>query len=101
VFGGALLHFANWILWILPCHNNYRLSQLYKIEGVPTFIFFRHGSVVDIFSGADEQRIRNTVERLRTSSYEIVPYGTKVRVHGLVKAAQHNGRWSAGPPCAF
>lgn len=71
---------------------NAQLSTLYKIEGVPTFIFFRHGSQVDIFSGADERRIRTTVERLRTSSYDIIPRNTKVLVQGLVKAAQHNGR---------
>lgn len=72
--------------------QNPQLSQLYKIEGVPTFIFFRHNSVVDIFSGADDRRIKSTVERLRTSSYDIMEYHTRVRVQGLVKAAQHNGR---------
>eukprot|EP01013_Petalomonas_cantuscygni_P003982 TRINITY_DN14261_c0_g1_i1.p1 TRINITY_DN14261_c0_g1~~TRINITY_DN14261_c0_g1_i1.p1 ORF type:complete len:117 (+),score=9.52 TRINITY_DN14261_c0_g1_i1:209-559(+) len=45
--------------------HNRDLSSTGMIAGVPTFIFYHRGRVMTYFSGANMQRIQQTVQQLR------------------------------------
>jgi thioredoxin 1 len=70
---------------------NKAVSAQYQIQSMPTFLFIKNGGVVDRFSGADANRIRTTVLRLRELPHDIIPDGTQVKLVGL-KSEQYNGR---------
>jgi thioredoxin 1 len=70
---------------------NKHVASMYQISSMPTFIFLRHGVVANRFSGADPNRLRGILQNLRITGYDIIPTGTKVQVHGLTGAPQHNG----------
>lgn len=70
---------------------NRQVAQTYRIESMPTFIFLRHGTVLNRFSGADPNTLMQTLNNLRLNAFDVIPAGTKVRVYGLTGAPQHNG----------
>lgn len=70
---------------------NRQVAQTYKIESMPTFVFLRHGQVVNRFSGADPNNLRLTLNGLRLNTFDVLPTGTAVKLHGLKSAPQHNG----------
>nr|XP_004225624.1 thioredoxin-2-like [Ciona intestinalis] len=41
------------------------LAYKYKVTGLPTFIFFKHGENIKSFSGADEDQLRSNIETLK------------------------------------
>jgi len=67
-------------------------AQQYQITSIPTFVYFRHKTMVQKFSGADEGQIRGILTSLRDKAYDVIPNKTEVHLVGLAKAAQHNGR---------
>ena len=67
-------------------------AQQYQITSIPTFVYFRHKSMVHKFSGADEGQIRSILHNLRTTAYDVLPNKTAVHLVGLQGAPQHNGR---------
>ena len=39
----------------------------FNVSGVPSFLFFKKGKLFELFTGADEARLRKTVEKLLKS----------------------------------
>ncbi|XP_065185164.1 thioredoxin-like [Sycon ciliatum] len=40
------------------------VAEVYKIQCMPTFLFFKNGEKVDEFSGANEQKLRAMINKL-------------------------------------
>ncbi|GAB6022345.1 Thioredoxin-2 [Chamberlinius hualienensis] len=45
--------------------ENDEVAATYKISCMPTFAFFKNGKLVHEFSGANEEMLKSTVEKLR------------------------------------
>lgn len=63
-----------------------------QIRSMPTFHLYQFGSLVDSFSGADAQRLRAIISHLRFRHFDVLPPTTRVRIQGLSKAPEHNGK---------
>jgi thioredoxin len=68
------------------------VAAMYGIKSMPTFMFFRHGTKMDEFSGADENRLRGCLNGLRLGLFDIVPANTAVRIHGIAAKPELNGK---------
>jgi len=42
------------------------LSNNYNISGTPTFVFLKNGKIIDHFSGASEEKLRNYIDKYST-----------------------------------
>jgi len=84
--------FTDVVFGKLDMDQNKAFAQQYQITSIPTFVFFRHKTMVHKFSGADEGQIRGILATLRNNAYDVIPNKTEVNLVGLAKAAQHNGR---------
>jgi thioredoxin 1 len=41
-----------------------KTAHKYKVSSIPTFMFFKNGELYQKFSGADEKKVRNTIQEL-------------------------------------
>jgi len=72
--------------------ENQEIAARYKVRSMPTFQFMRHGKVLTSFGGADERKLRQTLETVREQAFDRWRRGTSVTVHGLQSAdhRRHN-----------
>eukprot|EP00040_Diaphanoeca_grandis_P010888 m.55802 g.55802 ORF g.55802 m.55802 type:complete len:261 (+) comp22133_c0_seq2:228-1010(+) len=69
---------------------NKEVASFYQIKSMPTFIFLRSNTVLNRFSGADPNKLRSTLQNLRQTAFDVIPYGQMIKAFGL-KATQYNG----------
>lgn len=71
--------------------ENAEVAAQFQVRSMPTFLFMRHGKVLTSFPGADEGKLRQTLNSIKEMAYDRMKSGTTVCVHGL-KSDKHQHR---------
>lgn len=52
----------------IDADKNPNFRTEFNISGIPSFLFFKNGKIFELFTGADEARLRKTLEKLLKSN---------------------------------
>ncbi|XP_077980511.1 thioredoxin-like [Glandiceps talaboti] len=65
IFKAMASEFPNVVFLKVDVDENEETSQAYGISAMPTFVFIKNGQKVEDFSGASEDKLRKTVNKLK------------------------------------